>query len=182
MIHLGAMVGRAVSAHDSFIAGIGKYMPPIEKLFSKLRNERDARDFVTAGTAAGVAAAFGAPVTGVLFALEEIASAWSPSLTWKVFLTSMVADLVTSIFLSMHAQLEEHAVYEGGIKRSSIEFYQAEQTANNVGVISEQRTGGSTRSLRAALLHTTLHDAPRPIVCVADPLFGFRGRSLVRRA
>jgi hypothetical protein len=44
---------------------------------------------------------------------------------------------VTSISLSMHAQLEEHAAYEGGIKRSSIEFYQAEQTANNIGVIGE---------------------------------------------
>ena len=134
MIHLGAMVGRTVSAHDSGVAMLGKHIPIIDRLFRALRNEKDARDFVTAGTAAGVASAFGAPVGGVLFALEEISSSWTPSLTWKVFLTSMVAASVTCVIISAHSRAEEHLPFVGTIQRESIEFYQPETSENNVAV------------------------------------------------
>ncbi|XP_073137026.1 chloride channel protein CLC-d isoform X1 [Henckelia pumila] len=57
-------------------------------------SERDRRDLVTCGCAAGVAAAFRAPVGGVLFALEEVTSWWRSQLMWRVFFTSAIVAVV----------------------------------------------------------------------------------------
>lgn len=72
MVHSGAVVANLVSSRS-------------------VRNDRQKRDFVTCGAAAGVCTAFSAPIGGILFALEEGASYWGPSVTWRTFFCSMVA-------------------------------------------------------------------------------------------
>lgn len=78
MVHSGAVVASAIS-------------------MSSVRNDKERRDFVACGAAAGVCTAFSAPIGGILFALEEGASYWSSSVTFRTFFCSMcsIATLYT---------------------------------------------------------------------------------------
>ncbi|RZR71642.1 hypothetical protein BHM03_00006231 [Ensete ventricosum] len=68
MVHIGACIGAMVGQ-----GGSRKYRMTCRWL-RYFKNDRDRRDLVTCGAAAGVAAALRAPVGGVLFALESLSS------------------------------------------------------------------------------------------------------------
>jgi chloride channel 7 len=74
MIHLGAMVGAGLSQGDSSTLGCSTPCAMSGGVcgFRRFRNDKDKRDFITAGAACGVAVAFGAPIGGLLFAYEEV--------------------------------------------------------------------------------------------------------------
>ena len=65
-----------------------------------LHDDNDHREFISAGAAAGLAAAFGAPIGGVMFAWEEAASVWSHKLTWRCFISCSIA--VFALMLLKH--------------------------------------------------------------------------------
>eukprot|EP01051_Picozoa_sp_SAG22_P006163 SAG22_NODE_394_length_11168_cov_19.933869_5_plen_353_part_00 len=62
--------------------------------FPKYRaNEAKKREILSASCAAGVSVAFGAPIGGVLFSLEEVSSYFPNKTMWRAFLCAVVAGL-----------------------------------------------------------------------------------------
>lgn len=74
-VHIASCVGNIVSRY-----------------FSKYEtNEGKRREILSAACAAGVAVAFGAPIGGVLFSLEEVSYFFPPKVMWRSFFCAMVA-------------------------------------------------------------------------------------------
>lgn len=86
-VHGGGLVGGGLSAFGSHSLGFAMSKP------NHFRNDADKRDFIAIGTAAGVAVAFGAPIGGCLFAVEEGASFYSQTMLWRGFLATCMGVL-----------------------------------------------------------------------------------------
>jgi chloride channel 3/4/5 len=64
-------------------------------LFPKYgRNEAKKREILSAAASAGVAVAFGAPIGGVLFSLEEVSYYFPLKTMWRSFFCAMFAAFV----------------------------------------------------------------------------------------
>ena len=66
----------------------------VSRFFVKYEtNEAKRREILSAASAAGVAVAFGAPVGGVLFSLEEVSYFFPPKVMWRSFFCAMIAAI-----------------------------------------------------------------------------------------
>jgi len=85
MVHSGAVVATAITS-------------------GRVRDDKARRDYVSCGAAAGVCTAFSAPIGGILFALEEGASYWSPNITFRTFFCSAFSIATLYILNSVGTQ------------------------------------------------------------------------------
>lgn len=105
LAHIGAILGHCIA-----------YLPlPCMEYF---RNDSDKRELAAAGAAAGVAAAFGSPIGGSLFAYEisRPSTFWSFGLTWKIFFCSSISTFVLNILSSLRLGQDVLFVNAGLIK------------------------------------------------------------------
>lgn len=77
MVHTGSALAAGVALGRNKALGIDFHIN------YSFRNDADARDLISCGAGAGVSAAFGAPIGGMLFALEEVSSFWQPVMCWN---------------------------------------------------------------------------------------------------
>jgi chloride channel 7 len=108
LVHLGAIVGSAMTRGQKKIklALCGKkkrhiYTCRLPAFMMQFRNDMDRRDFISIGASCGFAAAFGAPIGGVLFGMEEAASFWSDKLMWRCLTATTLATLVLRFFVEV---------------------------------------------------------------------------------
>ncbi|KAI8993977.1 Cl-channel protein [Trametes punicea] len=73
---------------------IGNLVASMFKRFS--RSQGKMREILTASSAAGVAVAFGSPIGGVLFSIEEMSSVFSIKTMWRSFFCALVATVTLS--------------------------------------------------------------------------------------
>mmetsp|Transcript_47964 Transcript_47964/g.108886 ORF Transcript_47964/g.108886 Transcript_47964/m.108886 type:complete len:1162 (-) Transcript_47964:116-3601(-) len=105
MIHMGGIIGVVISQgrfRRLIKCAPGFLGSRLEAAAQVFRNVRDRRDFMSAGVAGGVSAAFGAPVGGLLFVAEEIATHWGVQLGMQIFFCAIVGcttvELLSSAF------------------------------------------------------------------------------------
>ena len=91
MVHAGAIIASLVGTGRSrTLFGLTRKV--------NFHNDFDRRNFVSMGAAAGVAAAFHAPIGGILFSLEEVSSFWDPNLTLLTFFMVAVASFAVGLW------------------------------------------------------------------------------------
>ncbi|KAK6151705.1 hypothetical protein DH2020_014340 [Rehmannia glutinosa] len=109
MVHTGACIAAIMGQGGS------KKFRLTWKWLQVFKNDRDRRDLVTCGSAAGIAAAFRAPVGGVLFSLEEMASWWRSALLWRAFFTTAVVAIVLRALVDVCLRGECGLFGKGGL-------------------------------------------------------------------
>jgi len=93
-LSLSVSSGLAVGKEGPYVHVASCVGNLVANLFAKLRtNESKRRELLSASAAAGVAVAFGAPIGGVLFSLEEASYFFPHKVMWRTFFCAVIATM-----------------------------------------------------------------------------------------
>ncbi|KAJ1286465.1 hypothetical protein BS78_03G354100 [Paspalum vaginatum] len=129
MVHTGACVASLLGQGGSRKYGL------TWNWIRYFKNDLDRRDLITCGAAAGVAAAFRAPVGGVLFALEEVTSWWRSALLWRTFSTTAVVAMVLRGLIDYCRSGNCGLFGKGGLIMFDLGSRQATYTASDLAAV-----------------------------------------------
>ncbi|XP_071731264.1 chloride channel protein CLC-a-like [Rutidosis leptorrhynchoides] len=151
LVHIGACIASLIGQ-----GGPDNYRIKW-KWMRYFNNDRDRRDLITCGASSGVCAAFRAPVGGVLFALEEVATWWRSALLWRTFFSTAVVVVVLRAFMEYCKSGDCGLFGQGGlimfdVSNDSVKYHVVDLIPVTViGII-----GGVLGSLYNYLLHKVL--------------------------
>lgn len=168
MIHSGAVIAAGISQ------GRTTTYKKDFKIFEYFRDDHEKRDFVSGGAAAGVSAAFGAPVGGVLFSLEEGASFWNQGLTWRIFFSSMVSYFTLNTLLSWYhghtGQLQYSGLLNfGSFDNLSYQYWEIPLIFIPMGIVGGL-LGALFVIINVKLSKFRNENITRPLTCVVEAM------------
>lgn len=83
---------------------------------SKFRNDHERRDLISIAVACGFACAFGAPVGGLLYSMEEASSYLSVRIMWRTLVATALGTLMISVY---YGSLARYSVLSLGVDLTS---------------------------------------------------------------
>ena len=95
MVHIGACLATLLSQHDYWFM----------KHFPELKQPHALRTWVSMGAAAGICAAFNAPMGGILYCFEDVSTHWNRTLSWRAFLCAMTVVVAARVFMELPREL-----------------------------------------------------------------------------
>jgi len=95
MVHIGACLATLLSQHDYWFM----------KHFPELKQPHALRTWVSMGAAAGMCAAFNAPMGGILYCFEDVSTHWNRTLSWRAFLCAMTVVVAARVFMELPREL-----------------------------------------------------------------------------
>ena len=122
------LIGKIVGGTLSILAGLslGREGPSIQLgaaagegvAKGMRRDETETRYLITCGASAGLAAAFNAPLAGMLFSMEEVHKNFSVSVLLSALASAVTADVVSKLFFGMESVFGSHELI-----RLPLQFY-----------------------------------------------------------
>ena len=95
MVHIGACLATLLSQNDYGFM----------KRFPDLKSPLAMRTWVSMGAAAGMCAAFSAPMGGILYCFEEVSTHWNRTLAWRSFLCAITVVVAARVIMELPREL-----------------------------------------------------------------------------